>query len=81
MMPKVWNAVMGGIFGARRHCPVCGKRMKRSIAVEEQYIRVSTERGPVGWRNVGQVQIIPVYDTCADCKQRILHKNNKLRLS
>ena len=95
MMPKVWNAVMGGIFGARRYCPVCGKRMTRLIAVEEQYIRKLvvydsgsrsrmtygvTPQTP-GLKRVRQIQVTPVYDICVDCKQRILHRNNKLSLS
>jgi len=91
MMPRVWNAVMAGIFGAHRYCPSCGERMKRSIATEEQYTRRYAESrtpgrygviNPIGRnRVVRQIQVTPVYDICVDCEQRIRHRNINTRLS
>ena len=95
MLPKVWNAVMPGLVGAHRYCPACGERMRRSVAVEEQYIRRSigydfgsqnmgkfggTQPRP-GIKSTRQVQVTPIYDTCVDCKQRIQHGSIKTRLS
>ncbi len=84
-MKRIWNIVMGGIFHAHRYCPACGKPMSRVPATEESYIRQSTSYA-MGSRNMGQmggrtpspglrvikkVQVIPVYDTCENCNQRI----------
>ena len=93
-MGVVWTLLsalsnVSGNFITR--CPKCSAKMKRVEMHDQTYTRAkkarytsmarftSTVNTELGRRALLQVQVVPVYDVCAECGHRIRRKNVQLR--